>query len=370
MSELEYDKNRGTELQGAGITPPSNPINLRGVIKAMLANWPTGGGSGTVTSVSVASANGLAGTVATATTTPAITLSTSITGLLKGNGTAVSAAVAGTDFVAATTGSAIQKSNGSGGLTAAVSGTDYPATGVITGGGPTGSATVVPVITYNANGQLTAVTTAATVGSVAATDTSIVVGGTATAPTIATGTLDVIATQHAPAANWSNNSHRITSLGAPAAVTDAATALGTCLAQVFYEPSAGNSYTIASTTFAAIDTTNLTISFTPISTAVGVELTGDVAVLAAAAIGFCLFTHGSTTQVGYHVVVVDPNAALNTTTVTARIHVTGLTAGSATQLDWAWATTASTAVLSAKGVTSGVIAATDVGPAIMRVFAA
>lgn len=57
-------------------------------------------GSGTVTSVSVVSANGFAGTVATATTTPAITLSTSITGVIKGNGTAISAATAGTDYVA------------------------------------------------------------------------------------------------------------------------------------------------------------------------------------------------------------------------------------------------------------------------------
>jgi len=56
--------------------------------------------NGTVTSVSVASANGFAGTVATATTTPAITVSTSITGVLKGNGTAISAATAGTDYVA------------------------------------------------------------------------------------------------------------------------------------------------------------------------------------------------------------------------------------------------------------------------------
>jgi hypothetical protein len=54
--------------------------------------------SGTVTSVSVVSANGFAGTVATATTTPAITISTTITGLLKGNGTAISAAVANTDY--------------------------------------------------------------------------------------------------------------------------------------------------------------------------------------------------------------------------------------------------------------------------------
>jgi hypothetical protein len=55
-------------------------------------------GAGTVTSASVVSANGFAGTVATATTTPAITLTTSVTGLLKGNGTAIAAAVAGTDI--------------------------------------------------------------------------------------------------------------------------------------------------------------------------------------------------------------------------------------------------------------------------------
>lgn len=61
-----------------------------------------GGGAGTVTSVSVATANGFAGTVVTATTTPVITLTTSLTGLLKGNGTAMSAAVAGSDYVTPT----------------------------------------------------------------------------------------------------------------------------------------------------------------------------------------------------------------------------------------------------------------------------
>ena len=55
-------------------------------------------GTGTVTSASVVSANGFAGTVATATTTPAITLTTTVTGLLKGNGTAISAATANTDY--------------------------------------------------------------------------------------------------------------------------------------------------------------------------------------------------------------------------------------------------------------------------------
>jgi|APGre2960657404_1045060.scaffolds.fasta_scaffold06790_6 hypothetical protein len=58
--------------------------------------------TGTVTSVSVVSSNGFAGTVANATTTPAITLTTSITGVLKGNGTALSAATSGTDYSAGT----------------------------------------------------------------------------------------------------------------------------------------------------------------------------------------------------------------------------------------------------------------------------
>lgn len=55
-------------------------------------------GTGTVTAVSVASTNGFAGT-SSGGATPALTLSTSITGVLKGNGTAISAASAGTDYV-------------------------------------------------------------------------------------------------------------------------------------------------------------------------------------------------------------------------------------------------------------------------------
>lgn len=85
--------------------------------------------NGTVTSVSVASANGFAGTVATATTTPAITLTTSITGVLKGNGTAISAATAGTDYLAPPSGTAILKANSGGALANATAGTDYVAPG-------------------------------------------------------------------------------------------------------------------------------------------------------------------------------------------------------------------------------------------------
>ena len=78
----------------AGITASSTATlyitpGFGGVMGNSLAS-SSGGGSGTVTSVSVVSANGLAGTVATATTTPAITLSTTVSGLLQGNGTAIS----------------------------------------------------------------------------------------------------------------------------------------------------------------------------------------------------------------------------------------------------------------------------------------
>jgi hypothetical protein len=52
-----------------------------------------------VLSVSVATANGFAGS-SSGGQTPALTLSTSVTGIIKGNGTALSAAIAGTDYVA------------------------------------------------------------------------------------------------------------------------------------------------------------------------------------------------------------------------------------------------------------------------------
>lgn len=50
-----------------------------------------GSGSGTVTSISVASSNGLAGS-SSGGATPTLTLSTTVTGILQGNGTAISAA--------------------------------------------------------------------------------------------------------------------------------------------------------------------------------------------------------------------------------------------------------------------------------------
>lgn len=60
------------------------------------------------------------------------------------------------------------------------------------------------------------------VNSVAAADTSVVVAGTAADPTVRTNTLDVIAADHPPAADWANNAKKITNLANGAAAQDAA----------------------------------------------------------------------------------------------------------------------------------------------------
>jgi len=90
-----------------GGTATATPALVAGANVTITGTWPNqtiaaaSPGSGTVTAVSVVSANGLAGT-SSGGATPALTLSTSVTGVLKGNGTAISAAVAGTDYVTPT----------------------------------------------------------------------------------------------------------------------------------------------------------------------------------------------------------------------------------------------------------------------------
>ena len=99
---------------------------------------------GTVQSVSITTGNGFAGTVATATTTPAITLSTTVTGLLKGNGTAISAATSGTDYAPATSGTSILYGNGSGGFSNVTVGS-----GLTFAAGTLANAVATPVGTTN-----------------------------------------------------------------------------------------------------------------------------------------------------------------------------------------------------------------------------
>lgn len=135
---------------------------------------------GTVTSVSVVSANGLAGTVATATTTPAITLSTTVTGLLKGNGTAISAATSGTDYAPATSGTSILYGNGAGGFSNVTIGTGVSFVG----------------------GTLSATGSGGTVTSVTGTSPVVSSGGTTPAISLATAYGDTLNPYASKTANY------------------------------------------------------------------------------------------------------------------------------------------------------------------------
>ena len=143
-------------VSGAGVVSATDTI-LQAIQK--LDGNTAASGNGTVTSVSVVTANGLAGTVATSTTTPAITLTTSITGVLKGDATAISAATSGTDYSLGTSALAtgiVKSTTATGALTIAVA-ADFPTLDQNT----TGNAATV---TTNANltGDITSIGNATT----------------------------------------------------------------------------------------------------------------------------------------------------------------------------------------------------------------
>ena len=163
-------------VSSGGTTPaismPAATTSVNGYLTS--TDWTTfnNKGSGTVTAVSVASANGFAGT-SSGGATPALTLSTSITGLLKGNGTAISAATAGTDYSAGTSalGTGILKTTTTtGALTIAVA-ADFPTlnqnttgtasnvTGtVVVANGGTGATTLTGLVVGNGTSAMTTVT--------------------------------------------------------------------------------------------------------------------------------------------------------------------------------------------------------------------
>jgi hypothetical protein len=117
----------GAVAVGDGTTLAFTAAGTSGqILKSNGAGVPTwiNNDAGTVTAVSVASTNGFAGT-SSGGATPALTLQTSITGVLKGNGTALSAATAGTDYLAPPSGTALLKANSGGALANATAGTDY-----------------------------------------------------------------------------------------------------------------------------------------------------------------------------------------------------------------------------------------------------
>ena len=160
----------------------------------------SGGGSGTVTSVSVASANGLAGTVANPTTTPAITLSTTVTGILKGNGTAISAGVAGdVDSILPTqTGNSgkFLTTNGTNSSWGTPSGSGTVNSG--TGGQMTYYATTGTAVSGNANATISG--GALTLGVATSSQGSLILSGSTSGTTTLTPNVAATGTLTLPAA--------------------------------------------------------------------------------------------------------------------------------------------------------------------------
>jgi hypothetical protein len=159
--------------------------------------------TGTVTSVSVTSANGFAGTVATSTTTPAITISTSITGLLKGNATAISAATSGTDYSAGTsalTTGILKSTTTTGALSIAVA-ADFPTLNQNTTG-TAANVTGIVAIANGGTGQTTAGAAFNALSPITTTGDLIIGTGVNTASRLAIGANATVLTSNGTTASW------------------------------------------------------------------------------------------------------------------------------------------------------------------------
>lgn len=149
------------------------------------------GGTGTVTSISIASANGFAGT-SNGGTTPTLTISTSVSGILKGNGTAISGATLGTDYSL---------------------GTALLSTGILKSTTTTGTLSIAvagdfPTLNQNTTGYSSALKSATTTVDVS----------TATAPTsgqVLTATSGTAATWQTPTSSSSANAFLTVTDGSP-----------------------------------------------------------------------------------------------------------------------------------------------------------
>jgi hypothetical protein len=205
-------------------------------IDALKTYINTGSTSGTVTNVTGVNANGLTVAVATGTTTPAITVGTSVTGLVKGNGTALSAAVPGTDYVLPT--------------------------------GNVATATLASTVTTNANltGVVTSTGNATSISANAITD-AMVAGLSATK---LTGTINVSNLPSIPNTSLANSS--ITINGTPRA-------LGSTVLLGLQEVTAQNAATSIASSFTGglqstgVSTFTSQFNVTPSATSTGATLT-------------------------------------------------------------------------------------------------
>lgn len=207
-------------VSGAGTVAATDTI-LQAIQKL---NGNTAAVPGTVTSVSVVTNNGFAGTVATSTSTPAITLKTTVTGMLKGSSVSgvVSAGTSGTDYSLGTSALAtgiLKSTTATGALTIAVAATDYVAPSAYA------SANGLTMATARLLGRTTSATGAAE---------EITVG---TGLSLVTGTLSSTVTS-ASLSNDTSSSSYIYPVFATG-TTGAIASLYTSNAKLLYKPSTG-----------------------------------------------------------------------------------------------------------------------------------
>jgi len=183
-------------LKGASTTGISVPTNKSALVVWNGSDFVTAvspSSSGTVTTLSVVSTNGFTGTVANPTSTPAITLTTSISGVLKGSASALVAATSGTDFSAGTSALAtgiLKSTTSTGALTIAVA-ADFPTLNQNTTGTAAGLSSILAIASGGTNSTATPTAGGAGYGT-----------GTAHAYTAAGTAGQVLTSQGAAAPTW------------------------------------------------------------------------------------------------------------------------------------------------------------------------
>jgi hypothetical protein len=193
-------------VSSGGATPAISMAAATGSVNGYLTStdWTTfnNKGSGTVTAVSVTSANGFAGT-SSGGATPALTLSTSISGVLKGNGTAISAATSGTDYSAGTSALStgiLKSTTTTGALTIAVA-ADFPTLNQNTTG-TAANVTGVVALANGGTGQTTASAAFNALSPITTTGDLILGNGTNSATRLGIGASTYVLTSNGTTASW------------------------------------------------------------------------------------------------------------------------------------------------------------------------
>jgi hypothetical protein len=202
-TDVSSTVDNGTTTPVITLNLPTSSASNRGLLSSTDWSIFNNKGSGTVTTASVTSANGFAGTVATATTTPAITISTLVTGILKGNGTAISAATAGTDYSAGTSSLAtgiLKSTTTTGALSIAVAG-DFPTLNQSTTG-TASNVTGTVAISNGGTGQTAKADAFNALSPITAVGDLIIGSGTNTATRLPIGANTYVLTSNGTTATW------------------------------------------------------------------------------------------------------------------------------------------------------------------------